>query len=132
MVSHSLYERRFGPWFVEPVVAGLDNFNNPFVCSMDLIGCINSAEDFAVSGTSSASLYGMCETLWREDMDPDSLFEATSQALLNAVDRDCLSGWGATVHVITSSKIITRTLRGRMVPSFVNLGLNFISNVSVI
>ena len=31
---------------------------------------------------------------------PDDLFETTSQALLNAVDRDALSGWGAIVHVM--------------------------------
>jgi len=31
---------------------------------------------------------------------PDELFETTSQALLNAVDRDALSGWGAVVHVM--------------------------------
>ena len=32
--------------------------------------------------------------------EPDDLFETVSQALLNAVDRDCLSGWGAVVHVM--------------------------------
>jgi len=30
----------------------------------------------------------------------EALFETTSQALLNAVDRDALSGWGAIVHVM--------------------------------
>jgi hypothetical protein len=28
------------------------------------------------------------------------LFETISQALMNAVDRDALSGWGAIVHVM--------------------------------
>ena len=42
----------------------------------------------------------MSETLWRENMNPDELFEATSQALMNAFDRDCLSGWGAVVHIM--------------------------------
>lgn len=32
--------------------------------------------------------------------DPECLFETISQALLNAVDRDALSGWGAIVHVM--------------------------------
>lgn len=32
--------------------------------------------------------------------DPDELFETISQALLNAVDRDALSGWGGVVHVM--------------------------------
>ncbi|KNE68438.1 hypothetical protein AMAG_13091 [Allomyces macrogynus ATCC 38327] len=114
MVSSTLYEKRFGPYFAEPVIAGLDKNNEPFVCSMDLIGCINFAKDFVVAGTAGPNLYGMCESLWREDLEPEELFEITSQALLNAVDRDCISGWGAVVHIITPEKIITRTLKGRM------------------
>ncbi|KAL1930337.1 hypothetical protein VTP01DRAFT_10499 [Rhizomucor pusillus] len=113
MVSSTLYERRFGPYFVEPVIAGLDKKNQPFICSMDLIGCINFAKDFVVSGTAGPNLYGMCESLWEPDLEPEDLFETISQALLNAQDRDALSGWGAVVHVITPDKIITRTLKGR-------------------
>ncbi|KAI7879009.1 N-terminal nucleophile aminohydrolase [Lichtheimia hyalospora FSU 10163] len=113
MVSSTLYERRFGPYFVEPVVAGLDKNNEPFICSMDLIGCINFAKDFVVSGTAGPNLYGMCESLWEPDLEPEDLFETISQALLNAQDRDALSGWGAVVHVITADQIITRTLKGR-------------------
>ncbi|KAF9918925.1 Proteasome subunit beta type-3 [Lobosporangium transversale] len=47
--------------------------------------------------------------------EPEELFETISQSLMNAVDRDCLSGWGAEVTVITPDKIITRTLRTRQV-----------------
>lgn len=32
--------------------------------------------------------------------EPEDLFETISQALLNAVDRDALSGWGAVVHIM--------------------------------
>ena len=32
--------------------------------------------------------------------EPDDLFETISQALLNAVDRDAVSGWGAVVHIM--------------------------------
>ncbi|KAJ1964235.1 proteasome core particle subunit beta 3 [Dipsacomyces acuminosporus] len=114
LVSHMLYERRFGPYFVEPVIAGLDKNNKPFICGMDLIGCPNYAEDFIVSGTASDNLFGMCESLWEPDLGPDELFETVSQALLNAVDRDAMSGWGAVVHVITPDGVITRDLKGRM------------------
>jgi 20S proteasome subunit beta 3 len=85
---------------VEPVVAGLNKDNQPFICAMDLIGCINFAKDFVVSGTASQNLYGMCESLWEPDLEPEDLFETISQALLNAQDRDALSGWGAIVHVM--------------------------------
>lgn len=40
MMSSMLYARRFGPYFVEPVIAGLDGPNNkPYLCALDLIGC---------------------------------------------------------------------------------------------
>lgn len=91
---------RFGPYFVEPVIAGLDKNNAPFICGMDLIGCINLTDNFIVSGTSAPNLYGMCESLWEPDLEPEDLFETISQALMNAVDRDALSGWGATVYVM--------------------------------
>ncbi len=32
--------------------------------------------------------------------EPEDLFETISQALLNAVDRDAVSGWGAVVHIM--------------------------------
>lgn len=92
---------RFGPYFVEPIVAGLDPKTfEPFICSMDLIGCPNMPEDFIVAGTCTEQLYGMCEALWEPNLEPDDLFETISQALINAVDRDAISGWGAVVHIM--------------------------------
>lgn len=70
-------------------------------------------EDFVVAGTSSEELYGTCEALYRKDMEPDDLFETISQALLAAVDRDCLAGWGAIVHVITPDGVTSRQLKCR-------------------
>lgn len=67
---------------------------------MDLIGCINLAKDFVVVGTASANLYGICEALYQPNLDPEDLFETISQALVNAVDRDATSGWGAVVHMM--------------------------------
>ncbi|KAJ1675722.1 proteasome core particle subunit beta 3 [Spiromyces aspiralis] len=104
MISSMLYQKRFGPYFIEPIIAGIDENNKPYIASMDLIGCILTAKDFVVGGTASDNLYGMCEALWEPDMGPDDLFRLASQALVNAVDRDAMSGWGAVVHVITPEK----------------------------
>ncbi|KAJ3215687.1 Proteasome subunit beta type-3 [Clydaea vesicula] len=114
LVSSTLYEKRFGPYYCEPVIAGLEKDGSPFICSTDLIGCTTFPNDFVVTGTAEQQLYGMCESLWEPNLEPEDLFEIISQALLNAVDRDAVSGWGAIVHVITEDKVITRTLRGRM------------------
>lgn len=65
LVSSSLYERRFGPFFVSPVVAGInETTGQPFICGFDSIGCIDFAKDFIVSGTASEQLFGTCEGLW--------------------------------------------------------------------
>ncbi|XP_064402323.1 proteasome subunit beta type-3-like [Halichondria panicea] len=115
MVSNTLYTRRFGPYFVEPIVAGLDPLTNePYIATMDLIGCPMETKDFVVGGTCTEQLYGMCESLWNPDLEPDDLFETISQSLLNAVDRDALSGWGAVVHIIEKDKVTTRDLKARM------------------
>jgi len=45
--------------------------------------------------------------------DKDQLFETLAQALMSAVDRDCISGWGGVVHIITPTEIITKTLKAR-------------------
>ncbi|GMF04965.1 hypothetical protein B5S28_g3802 [[Candida] boidinii] len=114
LVSSTLYEKRFGPWFVGPIVAGLNSkTGKPFICSFDSIGCIDFSKDFAVSGTASDQLFGMCESLYEPNLEPEDLFETISQALLNANDRDALSGWGAVVYVVTKDKVIKRYLKSR-------------------
>jgi len=118
LVSSTLYQRRFGAYFVSPVIAGINQrTGKPFICGFDSIGCIDFAKDFIVSGTASPQLYGTCESLWEPDLGPEDLFETCSQALLNAVDRDALSGWGAHVYVITKDKVVKRLLKGAHPPS---------------
>ncbi|KAI3428224.1 hypothetical protein D9Q98_006604 [Chlorella vulgaris] len=114
LVSATLYERRFGPYFCQPVIAGLEPDGTPYLCGMDSIGAQEPAKDFMVAGTATDSLLGICESLWRPDLGPEELFETVSQALLSGQDRDCLAGWGAVVYVVTKDKVIARTLRGRM------------------
>ncbi|KAK4054170.1 proteasome core particle subunit beta 3 [Microbotryomycetes sp. JL201] len=114
LVSSTLYERRFGPYYVEPVVAGINIKDEPFICAMDLVGCINFAKDFVVSGTASEKLFGMAESLWEPDLEAEDLFETISQTLLNAVDRDAYSGWGAVVWIIQKDKVTKRWLKARM------------------
>lgn len=115
LVSSFLYEKRFGPYFIEPVIAGLDEkTGEPFIEAMDLIGCPTEADDFVVSGTCSEQLYGMCETLWEPNLSPDELFEVAAQALINACDRDAISGWGATVYIITKDAVTVKEVKTRM------------------
>jgi len=113
LLSTLLYEKRFGPYFLEPIVAGLDEKGEPFLSAMDLIGAGIKEKEFVVSGACTGNLNGMCESLYKPDMSPDELFECAAQALLSSVDRDAVSGWGGVVHVITKEGVTTKELKGR-------------------
>lgn len=85
LISSTLYQKRFGPYFVAPVVAGLQpTTGKPFICGFDSIGCIDFARDFIVSGTASDQLFGTCEGLWEPDLVSSSLerFGLTSSRLM--------------------------------------------------
>ena len=112
-LSATLYEKRFGPYFVEPVVVGLDEKGQPYLSTSDLIGATATADDFCVSGTCTENLHGMCESLYRKDMDPEQLFETLAQCVMSSTDRDALSGNGCIVHVITKDGVMTREVKGR-------------------
>lgn len=62
--------------------------------------CIDLSTSFIVAGTATEQLYGMLEALYEPDMGPDQLFETMSQAFLNAVDRDAISGWGVVTYIM--------------------------------
>lgn len=133
LVSGILYEHRFGPYFVEPLIAGLEKVKptpgdekkekvgeekevqqyEPYICAMDLIGAPVETKDFLVAGTCTEQLYGCCEAMYRPNLDKEDLFETISQCLLASVDRDCLAGWGAVVHIITPDGIETREIKSR-------------------
>ena len=81
LLSTLLYEKRFSPWFCEPVVAGLDSDNNPFLSGMDLIGAPVFADKFVVCGTCTPNLHGMCESLYEPDLVSSSIWTHRSSFL---------------------------------------------------
>ncbi|KAK6734114.1 hypothetical protein RB195_017720 [Necator americanus] len=81
---------------------------------MDTIGCIASPKDFVAVGTGQEYLLGVCESFWRENMNPEELFEATAQSMLSCLERDAASGWGVVIYTITKDKVNISTLKGRM------------------
>ena len=114
LLAASQYKRRFSPYFIEPLVAGLDDNNEPYLSTADSIGCMCDADGFFCIGTGSENLLGICESFYKNDLAPDDLFEVISQALLTGLDRDAFSGWGAVVYLITADGITAKTLKARM------------------
>lgn len=115
LVSSTLYEHRWGPYFVNPIVVGLDVTDNykPCIATYDSIGCLTNSGCFEVAGTSTELLYGTCEAFYKENMEEDQLFETCSQCLISAIERDALSGWGGIVYVMTPGKISVKRLKIR-------------------
>jgi 20S proteasome subunit beta 3 len=109
---------RFGPYFVSPVIAGLDKISDteykPTICTYDSIGYREHSGVFECAGTASELLMGVCETFYKPDLEPEQLFEVVSNCLLSAMDRDSLAGWGAYVYILTPTELIVRSLKTRM------------------
>lgn len=100
LISHILYGRRKAPYYVEPLLVGLKD-EEPFLCSYDLIGAQSRSQAFCVAGVASKSLYGTAEALWRPGLTSEELAQVCGKAFLSALERDCLSGYGAIVYLIT-------------------------------
>lgn len=143
LTSHVLYGRKQAPYYVEPLVIGLEPDiaataavadaiekssesssssaeslesriqYRPFLCSMDMIGATSESEAFVCAGAASKSLFGTAEALWEPDMDEERLLQVCGRAFLGALERDCLSGYGAIVYMITKNGIVEYDLAGR-------------------
>jgi 20S proteasome alpha/beta subunit len=161
--SHLLYRRRNSPYYVEPVIVGLESvevpvysddgetadkekmlavddtigqlqaiaasytqqkltpsydntaihaqvehpkryrtIQRPYLCSTDMLGARSTSSTFACSGVASRSLHGTAEALWRPNLEAEELVEVCGKAFLSALERDCLSGYGAVIYLIQS------------------------------
>ena len=114
LVASSLYAKRFGPYFIEPIIAGLEEDGTPYIANTDLIGCIGDEDNFLCCGTGDEMLLGACESFYRDGMESEELFEVCAQSLMSGTDRDAYSGWGGVVYVITPQGITAKTLKTRM------------------
>lgn len=120
ITSHMLYQNR-GRYYVEPLVVGLSSPPSsstpvdpkPYLCAMDMIGAKSTSQSFVCSGAASKSLYGTAEALWEPDMDQDRLLKACGEAFQSALERDCLSGYGSIVYLITKDGITEYDLATR-------------------
>ena len=165
LMSHLLYRRRNAPYYVEPILVGLESvrvpvisdiedkhhevalalekgigestgglqamieatttssqqlipqaiqqgeskqsiayktFQKPYICGTDMLGAQSSSQSFVCSGVASRSLHGTAEALWRPNLEAEELVEVCGRAFVSALERDCLSGYGAVVYLIQS------------------------------
>jgi 20S proteasome subunit beta 3 len=107
LLSHLLYQQYTSsgqPFAVEPIVVALHpHTQEPFLCSMDSIGALSRAAHVVAAGP-SATLLGVAEALWRPHLEPEELVQVLVRAFVSALERDCLSGYGATIYLMTPSE----------------------------
>ncbi|KAL7471699.1 hypothetical protein ACHAXS_011997 [Conticribra weissflogii] len=72
----------------------------PFLCATDMLGARSTSDSFVCSGAALRSLHGTAEALWKPNLEGDELVEVCGKAFLSALERDCLSGYGAVVYLI--------------------------------
>ena len=114
LVGTALYEHRFGPFFLTPIVIGLQN-GEAIIMTYDSIGNQTGTEKFAVGGTASDNFYGLCEAYYKEGIQPAEMEDILSNILVSGVDRDILSGWGGIVYVLTEKSLEAKYLRTKQV-----------------
>jgi 20S proteasome subunit beta 3 len=106
LLSHILYNKRQSPYYVEPVVVGIHD-RRPFLSSMDVIGAQSKSPCFSCAGAAMQSILGTAEAMWRPDLEPDELIEVCGKAFLSALERDCMSGYGAIIYLLRPCGTIT-------------------------
>jgi len=130
--SRLLYNRKQAPYYVEPMIVGLEPYYNeksqtiayrPYLGTMDLLGSLqeqpllsssssssqdedddqdyNNRATFCCLGTAVPSLYGAAQAFWRPNLEAPELARTAARAFLAACERDCLSGYGARLYLIT-------------------------------
>ena len=113
LVGTTLYEHRFGPFFVAPIVVGIEK-GESFLCTYDSIGCQTDTEEFAIGGTAGYNFYALLESYHRKDIEADEMGDIIGNILVSGVDRDILSGWGAVTYVLTEDKLDIKSLKSKL------------------
>ena len=91
---------RFGPYYVQPIVAALKADGTPIIATYDSIGTTETKEPIQVGGSARDMLLGCAETFFQPGMGPEKLMETTAQVLTSGQDRDSASGWGGLVYLL--------------------------------
>lgn len=114
LVGTTLYEHRFGPFFVTPIVIGLQD-GQPIIYNYDAIGTQTDTEKFAVIGSAGDNFHALCEAYYKEGLGAEQLEDIVANTLVSGLDRDILAGWGGKVYVMTNDKITEKCLKTKLV-----------------
>lgn len=114
MLSILMYNRRFFPYYVSNILAGLDENGRGVIYTYDPIGH-HEATTYRAGGSSGALLQPVLDNqIGLKNVDPTSLPPLTKEravaiakdAFISATERDIYTGDAVTIKIITKSGII--------------------------
>jgi len=97
--------KNYQPYFVELLVAGVDQEGGGHVLAADMSGAITE-EDFASSGSGSPIAYGVLESVYNKDITNEQAKQIATKAIAAAMERDPGSGNGIDVLVIPKLLVV--------------------------
>jgi len=99
LMANILNQRKFYPYFVQLIIAGLDS-SGPSVYSLDAAGGAIS-DTYTSSGSGSPYVFGVLEDHYKDTITPQEGVILAVRALSAAMKRDSASGDGIDISVIS-------------------------------
>jgi proteasome beta subunit len=111
LISNLAYSglKSYQPYFVELVVAGVDEYGG-HIFAADMSGAITN-EEFASSGSGSPIAYGVLESAYNKDITNEQAKDIVTKAIAAAMERDPGSGNGIDILVIPT--LVPLSLKSR-------------------
>lgn len=107
LMANILNSRKFYPYWVQLIVAGVDS-NGSHVYSLDAAGG-SIPDDFITTGSGSPYVYGVLEDHYKQGMTLNEGADLAIRALSAAMKRDSASGDGMSVAQISKKEFKTFT-----------------------
>ena len=98
LMANILNGRSYYPYWVQLIVAGIDN-EGPHVFSLDAAGG-SIEDDYVTTGSGSPYVYGVMEDHYRKDMSLKEGVELAIRGISMAMKRDAASGDGINLATI--------------------------------
>eukprot|EP01038_Epipyxis_sp_PR26KG_P005529 gene5529-7645_t len=102
VIANTLYSKQL---ICSPVVLGIDNNNDPYICSMDGIGAQTVSKTFAVGGTSMSGLYAILESLYVPNLEAPQLVALAEKCMKLSLQRDVESGCDVRIFTLDRNSI---------------------------
>lgn len=100
-LSVLLFSYKVLPFYVETIVGGIDE-SGPRIYLLDPVGSLIE-DKYVAAGTGAPIAMGLIEPAYRDNMNVSEAKELAVKAIMEAIERDAVSGDGVDTLVITSS-----------------------------